>query len=132
MPIRLNFVFRVFRLLCQALVVSLAISASGRALSPTPAPMSASCLYQELQSRGLGSDIRVTEIDGTVITGTLVELELDSFEVVPKNGMHAMRIPDTQVAEVDHAGLPRVAKVLIGAFLGVIVVIGLVTVSTGL
>jgi hypothetical protein len=89
-------------------------------------------LYQELQSRGLGSDIRVTEIDGTVITGTLVELELDSFEVVPKNGMHAMRIPDTQVAEVDHAGLPRVAKVLIGAFLGVIVVIGLVTVSTGL
>jgi hypothetical protein len=132
MPIRLNFVSRVFRLLCQALVVSLAISASGRALSPAPAPMSAACLYQELQSRGLGSDIKVTEVDGTVITGTLVELELDSFEVVPKNGMHATRIPDTQVAEVDHAGLPRVAKVLIGAFLGVVVVIGLVAVSTGL
>jgi hypothetical protein len=132
MPIRLNFVSRVFRLLCKALVVSLAISASGHALSPTPAPMSAGCLYQELQSRGLGSDIKVTEIDGTVITGTLVELELDSFEVVPKNGMHATRIPDAQVAEVDHAGLPRVAKVLIGAFLGVIVVIGLVAVSTGL
>jgi hypothetical protein len=94
--------------------------------------MNATCLYQELRSRGLGSDVKVTEVDGTVITGTLVELEIDSFEVVPKNAVHPRRIPDTQVAELDHAGLPRVAKVVIGAFLGVIVVIGLVAISTGL
>jgi hypothetical protein len=94
--------------------------------------MNATSLYQELHSRGLGSDVKVTEVDGTVIIGTLVELEIDSFEVVPKNAVHPTRIPDMQVAELDNAGLPRVAKVVIGAFLGVVVVIGLVAISTGL
>jgi hypothetical protein len=135
MPIESNVVFRVFRRLFPALVVIVAISKSsafGHALPSTPVPMSAACLYQELQSRGLGSDVKVTEVDGTVITGTLVEVEIDSFEMVPKNAVHAVRIPDSKVAELDHAGLPRVAKVVIGALLGVVVVIGLVAVSTGL
>jgi hypothetical protein len=135
MPIESNVVFRVFRRLFPALVVIVAISKSsafGHALPSTPVPMSAACLYQELQSRGLGSDVKVTEVDGRVITGTLVEIEIDSFEVVPKHAVHAVRIPDSQVAELDHAGLPRVAKVVIGALLGVVVVIGLVAVSTGL
>jgi hypothetical protein len=91
--------------------------------------MNATRLYQGLQSRGLGSGVKVTEVDGTVVTGTLVELELDSFEVVPKNAVRPTRIPDVQVAELDNAGLPRMAKVLIGAFLGMVVVIGLITIS---
>jgi hypothetical protein len=132
MPIGLNAVSRVFRLLFQALVITVTVSASGHALPSTAAPMNAACLYQELRSRGLGSDVKVTEVDGTVITGTLVELEIDSFEVVPKNAVHPTRIADMQVAELDNAGLPRVAKVVIGALLGVIVVIGLVAISTGL
>jgi hypothetical protein len=132
MRIESNAVSRVFRRLFQALVLSVIISISSHALPPTPAPMCTTSLYQELRSRGLGSDVKVTEVDGTVITGTLVELEIDSFEVVPKNAVHAKRIPDAQVAEIDHAGLPRVAKVVIGALLGVVVVIGLVAISTSL
>ena len=132
MRIGLNAVSRGLRRLFQALVLSVIVSISSHALPSTPAPMCATSLYQELRSRGLGSDVKVTEVDGTVITGTLVELEIDSFEVVPKNAVHATRIPDAQVAEIDHAGLPRFAKVLIGALLGVVVVIGLVTVSTSL
>jgi hypothetical protein len=60
--------------------------------------MDAACLYQELQSRGLGSDVKVAEVDGTVITGTPVELEIDSFEVVPKNASGCDRVTGIHVS----------------------------------
>jgi hypothetical protein len=130
MRIRLNAVSSLFRLLFQVLVLTVIISASGHAFPSTSAPMNATSLYEELHSRGLGSDVKVTKADGTVIKGTLVELEIDSFEVVPKDAVHPTRIPDTQVARVDNAGLSKIAKEAIGALVGLVVVIGLIAIAT--
>jgi hypothetical protein len=132
MSIGLNTVTSALRLIFQALVLTVAISASSHALPSTPVSMEATNLYEELQSRGLGSDVKVTKADGTVIKGTLVELEVDSFEVVPKGAVHPTYISDAQVARIDKAGLPKAAKEAIGALVGVLVVIGLIAITTKL
>jgi hypothetical protein len=132
MSIGLKAVSRAFRLLSQAIVLSVTISASGQALTSTPVPKNGTTLCKELHSRGLGSGVKVTKVDGTVITGTLVEVEIDSFEVTSKNAVHPTRIPDTEVARLDNAGLPRVAKEVIGALVGVVVVIGIVAITISL
>jgi hypothetical protein len=129
MSIELNAISRAFRLLSQFAVLGMAISTSGHASPPAPVPMNQTTLYQELHSRGLGSGVKITKVNGTVIKGTLVELEIDSFEVVPKNAVHPTRIPDTQVARLDYAGLPGAAKEAIGALVGVVVVIALVVIA---
>ncbi len=132
MSIGLNTVTSALRLIFQALVLTATISASGHALPSMPVSMEAANLYEELQSRGLGSDVKVTKADGTVIKGTLVELEADSFEVVPKGAVHPTYISDAQVARIDNAGLPKAAKEAIGALVGVLVVIGLIAITTRL
>jgi hypothetical protein len=80
----------------------------------------------------LGSGIRVTEVNGVVVRGTLVELESDSFEVVPKQTVHPMRISNTQVARLDNAGLPKRAKQAIGILVGVVVVVSLAVIATSI
>jgi hypothetical protein len=132
MPIGLNTVSNALRLIFRALLLTITISATGYALPSTPVPTETTNLYEELHSRGLGSDVKVTKADGTVIKGTLVELEIDSFEVVPKGAVHSTYISDRQVARIDNAGLPKAAKEAIGALFGVVVVIGLIAITSRL
>ena len=87
-------------------------------------------LNQKLHARGIGSGVTVTEVDGTVLKGTLVELESDSFEVIPRQGVHPTRISNTEVARIDNAGLPKRAKEAIGIIVGVVVVVSLVVIAT--
>ena len=117
-----------FRLLFLVLILSMTISSSGQASLSAPAPMNAANLRHELQVRGLGSGVKVTKVDGTVMRGTLVELEADSFEVVPANAVYPTYIPDTQVAGLDNAGLTRRAKEAIAVFVGT-VLLGLVVIA---
>ena len=125
-------VSRAFRLLSVILVLSIPISSLGEALSSVPAPMDATILHQKLYSRGIGSGVRVTEIDGTVVEGTLIELESDSFEVIPKKAVHPTQIPNRQVAMLDNDGLPKRAKMAIGIVVGVVVVVSIVVLATAI
>jgi hypothetical protein len=132
MPIGITAFSRAFRLLSQILILSLTISSVGMALSSTPAPMDTTTLHQKLHSRGIGSGIRVTEIDGTVVRGTLVELESDSFEVIPKKAVHPTQIKNREVAMLDNDGLPKRAKMAIGVVVGVAVVVSIVVLATAI
>jgi hypothetical protein len=132
MPIRITAVPRAIRALSLVLVLSLTVLSIGQPLSSMVTPMNSAALHQKLRSRGLGSGVRVTEVNGVVVRGTLVELESDSFEVVPRKAVHPMRISNAQVARVDNAGLPKRAKQAIGILVGVVVVVSLAVIATSI
>jgi hypothetical protein len=132
MPIRITPIARAFRALSLALVLNLTVLSIGQPLLSSATPMNSATLHQKLHSRGLGSSVRVTEVNGVVVRGTLVELEPDSFEVVPKQTVHPMRISNTQVARLDNVGLPKRAKQAIGILVGVVVVVSLAVIATSI
>jgi len=55
---------------------------------------------QALTQRGIGKWVRITESDGTSVTGVLTALDDDSFEVTPRRAKAPTTIDYTQVAEV--------------------------------
>jgi len=55
---------------------------------------------QVLTQRGVGKWVRVTESDGTSVTGVLSALHDDSFEVTPKKATTPTTIAYTQVTEI--------------------------------
>jgi hypothetical protein len=132
MPIGRIAVFRICRLLVFSLVISIATSSFGEALFSVPAAMNSAVLHQKLHSRGIGSGVRVTKVDGTVVRGTLIELEPDSFEVIPQKTVRPTRIPNSHVARLDNAGLPKRAKQAIGIVVGLVVVVSLVVIATSI
>ncbi len=132
MPIRTTVITRAFRALSLVLVLSLTVLSTGQPLLGHVTPMNSVTLHQKLYSRGLGSSVRVTEVNGVVVRGTLVELEPDSFEIVPKQTVHPMRISNTQVARLDNTGLPKRAKQAIGIIVGVVVVVSLAVIATSI
>ena len=55
---------------------------------------------QALTQRGIGKWVRITESDGTSVTGVLTALDDDSFEVTPRKATAPATIAYTQVTEV--------------------------------
>ena len=111
-----------FRVLSLALISSVVATSSGNAASPTVRADS-SIIHQKLVARGIGQGIKVTEIDGTVVKGTLVSIDDESFQVTPKTATQPTRISISQVSKIGKDGMSTGAKVGIGIAIGATVVI---------
>jgi hypothetical protein len=64
---------------------------------------------QVLTKRGVGKLVRITESDGTNITGMLTALHDDTFEVTPKSDPTSTTISYAQVTEVHNDKSPKAA-----------------------
>ena len=59
----------------------------------------------------MGKSVKVTETDGTVVTGKIAAIEDDKFEITAKGAAPAVSIPFSQVKDVHNAGLSKGAKI---------------------
>jgi hypothetical protein len=119
---------RILRPASLALVGVIAANSVCYASSNPATPIQPFALHEKLVEQGLGKRVKVTEVDGTVIKGTLVAIDTDSFDVTPKDTTQPTRILNTQVHKFGRDGLPTGAKVGIGiavGFFGALLLIGL-------
>ena len=100
------------------LVLSITLVGNNIAFASVP-PMSAVTAKQEIAARGVGKSVKVTETDGTVVTGKIVTIEDEKFEIRAKDAAPATSIQFSQVKDVHNAGLSKGAKIGI-----VLVVVG--------
>jgi hypothetical protein len=115
-------------LLCScAILLTALLAADSVALAAGP-PEDSVQLKQALTHRGTGKGIRITETDGTVVTGVLTAIHDDSLELTPKKGAPPTTIPYVQVAEARNTGLSKGAKIAIGVTVGVVVAVGIVAI----
>jgi hypothetical protein len=119
---------RILRPASLALVGVIVANSVCYASSNPATPIQPFALHEKLVEQGLGKRVKVTEVDGTVIKGTLVAIDTDSFDVTPKDTTQPTRILNTQVHKFGRDGLPTGAKVGIGiavGFFGALLLIGL-------
>jgi hypothetical protein len=119
-------IVRLFRSVALILIAALFTSTTCAA-KDTASPIRTAELHQKLVDHGIGKRVRVTQIDGVVVRGTLVSIGVDSFEVTPKDTTQPTRILNTQVHKFGSDGLPTGAKVAIGiaaGFVGVLLLLG--------
>ena len=90
--------------------------------------MDAVKLHKKLVAQGVGNPIMVTEIDGTIIKGSLVSIDADSFQVAPANAPQPITILNTQASNVGRAGMSEGAKLGVGIGVGVIVGLGIIVI----
>ncbi len=101
--------------LCVALMF--AICSNGIALAAR-VPLDAVMAKQALMKRGIGKGVKITESDGTNVTGVLTGIHDDTFEVTPEKTFAATAIPYAKVvaSHNDKSTVARVGKdVAIGA-----------------
>ena len=80
------------------------------AFATVPA-MDAVTVKQQIASRGAGKSVKVTTTDGTVLTGKIVAVNDDRFEMRTKEGATSVSIPFSQVKDVRNAGLSKGGKI---------------------
>jgi len=97
-----------FRLSILVLLTTLIPNHIALASSP---PLDSLSVKQEIATRGVGKGVKITETDGTVVTGKIVAVEDEEFQVAPKGGAPAVAIPFSQVKGIHNAGLSKGAKV---------------------
>jgi sulfur transfer complex TusBCD TusB component (DsrH family) len=120
--------------LVRAIVAVLAVVLLGNsvALAAAGAPkvkiaMDPVKLKQALTARGIGKSVKVTELDGTTVSGNLTAIRDDAFDITLKKATQPITISYSQVSKVGNGGLSTGAKVGI-AVLCVAVVVGIAAV----
>jgi len=110
------------RLLCPlALTLSFVTTSTSIAQAPaTVSLMDATKLHQKLSARGIGKGVKVTETDGTTISGILVVIDTDSFQITPKKATQPTLIQNTQVVKLSNTGMSTGAKVGTGVVIGLV------------
>ena len=109
----------------RAVVAVLAVVLFGNSVAlAAGVPMDAGKLKHALTARGVGKSVKVTELDGTLVSGNLAAIRDDGFDVAVK-GMQPMTIPYAEVSKVGNGGLSTGVK--IGIVLGCVVVAVAVT-----
>ena len=103
-------------ILCLLRPITLALTLSLTGTSFSQATVDASAmdtvtLHKKLTKRGIGKAVKVTQVSGEEIKGTLVSIDADSFQVKPNNAGQPTRISNTQVQKIDNVGLSRGAKI---------------------
>jgi hypothetical protein len=118
--VRLTHLFRgIAAVLAVVLVGNSVAFAAGAPLDPVK-------LEQKLTARGIGKSVKVTELDGTIVSGRLTAIRDDAFEVTVKKATQPITIPYAQVSKVGNGGLSTGAK--IGIVVGSVAVIVVVSV----
>jgi hypothetical protein len=85
-------------------------------------------LKQALTTRGIGKSVKVTELDGTTVSGNLTSIRDDAFDVTLKKATQPITISYTQVSKEGNGGLSTGAQIGIGivCVVGVAAVIAVV------
>ena len=78
--------------------------AAGKALDPVK-------LEQKLTARGVGKSVKVTELDGTTVSGSLTAIRDDAFDVTLKKATQPITISYSQVSKEGNGGLTTGAKI---------------------
>jgi hypothetical protein len=78
--------------------------AAGKALDPVK-------LEQKLTARGVGKSVKVTELDGTTVSGNLTAILDDAFDVTLKKATQPITISYSQVSKEGNGGLTTGAKI---------------------
>jgi hypothetical protein len=88
-----------------AAIVAVGVLNSSLAIAkPPPLPLDPVKLKQTLMSRGIGKGVKVSESDGTRVTGILTGIQDDTFELTPRNTTQLTRIAYTQVTSIHNDG----------------------------
>jgi hypothetical protein len=123
--------------LMRCIAVCTVIVLLGSSISEAREPMDANRVRQMVMRRGIGKGVKVTESDGTRITGVLTAIENDSFEVTPKNTFQPtlVRYTDVERVQGDTSTAAKVGKgIAIGAgayaAAGVVLLLVVVAVAT--
>jgi hypothetical protein len=111
-----------------ALTLFFAVPAASSGSSTSTHPMDAAKLHKKLVAQGVGNPVKVTEIDGTIIKGSLVSIDADSFQVAPVNAPQPITILNTQASNIGRADMSEGAKLGIGVGIGLVVGIGIIAV----
>ena len=81
-------------------------------------------LKQALAARGVGKSVKVTELDGTPVSGNLTAIRDDAFDVTLKRAAQPITISYSQVSKEGNGGLTTGAK--IGVVVVCVVVVAVV------
>jgi hypothetical protein len=92
-------------------------------------PLDPVTLKQTLTHRGIGKGIKVKELDGTTVSGTLTGIHDDSLEVAPGKTVQPVTIQYAQITSVHNTGMSTGAKVGIGVAIGVVAIIGAILID---
>lgn len=68
-------------------------------------------LKQKLTTRGVHNSVKVTELDGTIVSGNLTAIRDDAFDVTVKMATQPITIPYSQVSKLGNGGLSTGAKI---------------------
>jgi Mn2+/Fe2+ NRAMP family transporter len=111
-----------YRLLSMILVLNLSATCVGQLH-----PIDSTTVHDKIESRGLGKSIRVEEINGATVAGTILAVDADSFQVKPKHGGQIVLVRNDEVRKVQNGGLRTsievtiivvVTFILVGAIVG--------------
>ncbi len=93
-------VWRIFRLV--ALVVGIAVMGEGVARATTP--LDAATVKQKVVSRGVGKDLKVGLGDGRTVSGEIVWIGEEGFQLKAKNEPEPTDVRFAQVTRVGGSG----------------------------
>jgi hypothetical protein len=109
----------------RAIASVLAVALLGNSIAfAAGTPLDPFKLKQKLTARGIGKSIKVTELDGSIVSGNLTAIRDDAFDVTLKKATQPTPIAYSQVSKVGNGGLST------GAMIGIAV--GVVAVAAGI
>ena len=100
------------------LIILLCATTIAQAAQNDP-PMNPIDIQTRLSHRGVGKKVKITEVDGSVVKGTIYSIDANSFRITPKDATHPALIRYSQVAFVSRTGLSTAGKVALGVGSGV-------------
>ncbi len=101
-------------------LVAIALFLTGSAAAQTSPANSTAAIIAKLNARGTGKGLKVTEINGREIKGTLVSLDADGFSVIAPHATSPVHIAYTDVAKIGNSGMSIMGKVGTGVLIGVV------------
>lgn len=117
---RLTPVARVFRIAAQLLVG--AILTQSIALASAK-PLTPQTVKEKVEKRGVGKGLKITELDGTRLTGRIHNIGPDSFTLDVKGTPQPSEIAYAKISEAHNTGLSTGAKVAIIVTAGVAITV---------
>jgi hypothetical protein len=99
----------------RALSVGLIITLLGNSIALAAGTVADPVLLKKaLISRGIGKGIRVKQVDGKTVKGTLTGIHDDSLDVTPKHATQMQTIAYSQISDIEETGMTTDSKILIG------------------
>jgi hypothetical protein len=122
---------RFFRPVSLALIFAVTTTLFGNAAA-TDTPIDSADLQKKLVARGIGKGVKIAEVNGAVVKGTLVSIDADSFQITPKGATQPMRVSNTQVHKFSNDGLSTAGKIGVGVAIGfgILLVLGIIASRT--